>query len=69
MSITRAITLWCDHDDCGSWESTSGTATRLRRELATRGWTYRSGKDLCPKHRPKDAPAPRTRPTEPYIGD
>lgn len=56
--LSHEVTIWCDHDDCGRWESGSGTAKKLRRELASRGWVYRSGKDLCPTHRPKGAPRP-----------
>jgi len=58
--LSHEVTVWCDHDDgnCGCWETSGGTAKKLRRELAARGWVYRSGRDLCPTHRPKGAPRP-----------
>jgi hypothetical protein len=51
MSITRQVTVWCDH--CGNWQQGSTTADVLRKELRKKGWIVNflendERKDFCP---------------------
>jgi len=54
MSWTKAVTLWCDHDegdDCQEWvrpgPATVKAAEKQAREI---GWSATNGKHYCPDH-------------------
>ncbi|QCQ57474.1 hypothetical protein SEA_SUCHA_29 [Microbacterium phage Sucha] len=49
MTISREVTVWCDHPECGNWEQSSSTAADLRRRLRKHGWKVgiRGGRDYC----------------------
>lgn len=56
MSYTKAVTIWCDGDDCNEWHDGQGYASigdtssvaGARRNGRAFGWAYRGGRDLCP---------------------
>lgn len=63
MSISKEITVWCDHPDCPTWAQEAGSvASALRADLRHRGWATLDGQDYCPKHAVEHgAPKPRAR--------
>lgn len=47
MSWTKAVTIWCDGNDCSAWERPGDSTVRSARSSLT-DWVYRDGEDLCP---------------------
>jgi len=59
MSTSRDITIWCDHPDCYVWDTYGAGHDTIRRTRQTAkevGWTYRRGKDYCPRHETEKSP-------------
>jgi alkylated DNA repair dioxygenase AlkB len=57
VSITKEVTVWCEHGDCSRWEqvndyeSVGGKVSEARKAVKRMGWTYnRDRGDWCPAH-------------------
>lgn len=49
--MSKATTIWCDYKNCSDWAgNTNELAEEIRKSARKEGWTYRNGKDYCPKH-------------------
>lgn len=58
MTVFRMVLreLLCDHDGCDATDGSGGgdwSARDLRADMKRKGWTFRDGKDYCPKHTAK----------------
>lgn len=73
MTVTKTITVWCDHGGpqaCGDWSHGPGgepTVREVRQFLRRQGWRHVPGhpttgppRDLCPKHAAVSAPTTDT---------
>lgn len=68
MSIRQSFDLFCDADDgCGQWADVTARfgsvgsraiARDLRSAARRIGWTFRHGKDYCPKHSKRSEVSP-----------
>ncbi len=57
MSISKKITVLCDHPECNTWDAhgdreswSSDTAAKARTVAKRNGWTVVGIRDYCQKH-------------------